>query len=155
MAAGGSSSPFGRPPASGGSGLADRAMFSGIPMKAPESLISSVVTMPRSLRRPKMARSPMAGGIGGMMRSKALSSDSSASNSEESSSPTELSSRNVSNKKEKTEKLSTFDKLMSLVKRNGLWPASGLLKSNYSSLNLLFRGQSYSWMSNEVQQELR
>jgi hypothetical protein len=151
MAAGGSSSPFGRPPASGGSGSAGRAMFSGMFMPPCGAMKS---------------RSPMVGGIGGMTRSKALaseSSDSSASDSEKSfpqpgnisSKSLRMPSRNFSNKKDETEKLSTFDKLISLVKRNGLWPASGLLKYNCSSLNLLFRGQSYSRMSDEVQQELR
>merc|ERR1712210_307667 len=33
-------------------------------------------------------------------------------------------STNLSNKTNESEKLSTFDRLMSLVKRNGLWPAS-------------------------------
>ena len=150
MAAGGSSSPFGRPPASAGIGSAGRAMFSGM------SMIPSAMIMPMGCAM--KGRSPMVGGIGGMMKSKAFSSDSSDSDSEESFPPPgnpPPTGIPFSNKKNDTEKLSTFDKLMSLVKRNGLWPASGLLKCNCSSLNLLFRRQSYSWMSDEVQQELR
>jgi len=95
MAAGGSSSPFGRPPPSGGIG-SGRAMFSGVTAKGGMPMAGGFGGRP-----------PMAGGIGGMGGRKKMSK-----------------SKPDSNKKEKDDKLSTFDKLMSLVKRNGLWPAS-------------------------------
>ena len=113
MAAGGSSSPSGRPPPSGGIG-SGRAMFSGVTAKGGMPMAGGFGGRP-----------PMAGGIGGMggrtRRSKATTD---------------------SNKKEKDDELSTFDKLMSLVKRNGLWPASGQLSCPCAFLNLLFREQN-------------
>ena len=113
MAAGGSSSPFGRPPPSGGIG-SGRAMFSGVTAKGGMPMAGGFGGRP-----------PMAGGIGGMSKKR-----------------TNKSKPN-SNKKENDDKLSTFDKLMSLVKRNGLWPASGLLRFPCASPNLLFRLHSY------------
>ena len=112
MAAGGSSSPFGRPPPSGGIG-SGRAMFSGVTAKGGMPMAGGFGGRP-----------PMAGGIGGMGGRKKMSK-----------------SKPDSNKKEKDDKLSTFDKLMSLVKRNGLWPASSKLSCPCAFLNLLFRGQ--------------
>ena len=117
MAAGGSSSPFGRPPTSGGMG-SGRAMFSGVTAKGGMPMAGGFGGRP-----------PMAGGIGGI---KARSMKR----------PKRGQSKPDSNKKEKDDKLSTFDKLMSLVKRNGLWPDSGQLSCPCAFLNLLFRGQS-------------
>ena len=73
-------------------------------------------------------RPPMAGGIGETKRTMIKKRTN--------------KSKPDSNKKEKDDKQSTFDKLMSLVKRNGLWPASGQLSCPCAFLNLLFRGQS-------------
>ena len=119
MAAGGSSSPFGRPPASGGSGLADRAMFSGV--------------IPKGAMMPMAGgfsgRQPMVGGVGGKAR-RMKCMERKETNFQKKFSK---DNRTLSNNKPETEKLSSFDKLMSLVKRNGLWPTSGLLKCNCSS----------------------
>ena len=109
MAAGGSS--FGPPPPSGGGGSASRAMFSGIVPCGSMQMTG---------------RPPMAAGIGGKKIKKGMKSSVPRSK-------TMASSTNFSNKTNEKEKLSTFDRLMSLVKRNGLWPASGLFQSPCSS----------------------
>jgi len=133
MAAGGGA-PFGRPPASGGIGggyQPDRAMFSGaVPMMAAGG-----------------GRPPIAGGIGGVMskggtvgfglrsnimvtpRSRKPRSSKAMSKSMNliptipppCSRPSQTLSDSSS---EETDNNPNYDKLMSLVKRNGLWPAS-------------------------------
>jgi len=63
-------------------------------------------------------RPPMAGGIGGTSKSR----------------------------NEETEKLSKFDKLMSLVKRNGIWPASGDYESFFCIFKLSFQKAKLSFV---------
>ncbi|CBY10767.1 unnamed protein product [Oikopleura dioica] len=113
MAASASSGPFGRPPASGGIGgaySAGRAMFSGVSMAPMAGGLGGPPPMAGGLG----GRPPMAGGIGGVAKGGMSKSFGS----------TKIDTIIMKRSKKRSEKLPNFDKLMSLVKTNGLWPAS-------------------------------
>jgi len=132
MAASASSGPFGRPPASGGIGgaySAGRAMFSGVSMAPMAGGLGGRPPQAGGLGGPPpMAgglggRPPMAGGIGGVAKGGMSKSFGSS----------KIDTIIMKRSKKRSEKLPNFDKLMSLVKTNGLWPASGECESPFKS----------------------
>ena len=121
MAAGGaSSSPFGQPPASGGIGSAGRAMFSGVARPRSAGMSFGGIG----------GRPPMAGGAGGAKSRKKKSAKDTAHYYKK------------QEEEEQQQQLPTYDKLISLAKRNGLWPASGMRECLFSSLNLILEGKA-------------